>query len=105
MCSYTAALHHLVDLRQLHHGEAWDALWHDWREDWRYLKLELNVEPPTWVLSDLVLAGGGTGIVFPSHAHPGGTNLVVYPQQLNAGNWIEVNDPDGRLPRDQASWG
>jgi len=91
MCSYTAALCNLVDLRQLHHGEPWDALWHDWREDWRYLKLELNVEPPSWVLSDLVLAHGGS-------------NFVVYMHQLKAGDWIKVNDPDRRLPRDQSSW-
>jgi RES domain-containing protein len=32
MCSYTVALRDLVDLRQLHRGEPWDELWHDWRE-------------------------------------------------------------------------
>ncbi len=104
MCSYAVALHNLVDLRQLHHGEPWDALWHDWREDWRHLKFERHIEPPTWVLADMVLAHGHTGILFPSQTREGGTNVVVYVEQLKNGNSVQVNDPDGRLPHDQASW-
>jgi RES domain-containing protein len=104
MCSYTVALFDLVDLRQLHDGEPWDDLWHDWREDWRHLKLERRVEPPTWVLADLVLAHGYPGILFPSQTHEGGTNVVVYSERLKDGNSINVNDPDGRLPRNMSSW-
>lgn len=33
MCSYTVAVRNLVDLLKLRHGEPWDELWHDWRED------------------------------------------------------------------------
>ena len=105
MCSYTVALRSLVDLRHLHPGAPWDELWHDWREDWRYLKLELHIEPPTWVLSDMVRAQGHAGILFPSQACLGGTNVVVYLDQLKNGNAVQVNDPDGRLPRDLSSWG
>lgn len=104
MCSYTANLHGLVDLRLLHRGDPWDELWHDWHEDWRHLKFDLHIEPPTWVLADMVQAHGHTGILYPSQVHDGGTNLVVYVDQLKNGNWVEVNDPDGKLPRDHTSW-
>ncbi|MFC4161993.1 RES family NAD+ phosphorylase [Chitinimonas lacunae] len=104
VCSYTATLRGLVDLRQLHQGEPWDELWHDWREDWRQLRFDQHIEPPSWVLGDMVLEQGYTGILFPSQASEGGTNIVVYSDQLKAGNLIKVNDPDGQLPRDQASW-
>lgn len=104
MCSYTVALNRLVDLRQLHHGEPWDALWQDWQEDWRHLRFEQHIEPPTWVLADMVLAEGHTGILFPSQACEGGSNVVVYVNRLKDGNAVVVNDPDGRLPRDQSSW-
>ena len=77
MCSYTVSLRGLVDLRQRQRGEPWDALWHDWREDWRHLKFERHIEPPTWVLGDRVLAHGCTGILFPSQAHEGRANVVV----------------------------
>src|SRR3546814_6576604 len=33
MTSYTATLTGLVDLRQLHRGDPWDDLWHDWRSE------------------------------------------------------------------------
>lgn len=105
MCSYTATLRNLVDLRQLAHGEPWDEPWHDWREDWRHLKFDLHIEPPTWVLADLVRAGGFTGILFPSQTNERGTNVVVYVDRLIDGNSVAVNDPDGRLRRDEASWG
>jgi len=98
MCSYTVTLRGLVDLRQLGHGEPWDELWHDWREDRRHLQFERHLEPPTWVLGDMVLAQGHTGILFPSQANDGGTNVVVYVDRLKEGNSVEVNDPDGRLP-------
>jgi RES domain-containing protein len=104
VCSYTVALRNLVDLRQLHRGPPWDDLWHDWHEDWRHLKFELHIEPPTWVLSDMVREQGFTGIVFPSQTHESGTNVVVFTDRLGDGNSIEVNDPDGQLPLDQASW-
>jgi len=104
LCSYTATLENLVDLRQLHHGDPWDDLWHDWRENWRHLKFELHIEPPSWVLSDLVRSKGYMGILFPSQTNEGGTNIVVFLDRIKNGNKIEVNDPFGQLPRDQASW-
>jgi RES domain-containing protein len=104
LCSYTVALRDLVDLRQLQRSPAWDELWHDWREDWRYLKFGLHIEPPTWVLGDMVRDMGYAGIAFPSQVHKGGTNVVVFIDRVVGGNSIEVNDPDHQLPRDQASW-
>ena len=56
------------------------------------------------MLGDLVLDADHTGIIFPSTANPGGVNIVVFSEKLEGENRIEVNDPDGRLPRDRSSW-
>lgn len=106
LCSYAAQLDGLVDLRQLSNGAAWDELWHDWRDDWRHTLLELHIEPPTWVLSDLVREAGHRGIIFPSMLVPDGVNVVVYTDRLDAGtgNWVKVLDPDQELPKNQDSW-
>jgi RES domain-containing protein len=56
------------------------------------------------VLGAMVLAQGHTGILFPSQSNRDGTNVVVYVDRLKDGNTVEVNDPDGRLPRDESSW-
>lgn len=104
MASYTATLTCLVDLRQLHRGDPWDDLWHDWREDWWHLQFEQHIEPPSWVLGDMVIEAGLSGIVFPSLTHESGANVVVYVGRLREGDSIAVNDPDGRLPKDRSSW-
>jgi RES domain-containing protein len=75
-----------VDLRRI--DRTWDDLWLDWAMDWRRSWFEQGIEPPTWLMADLVLAAGHDGILFPStrpglyspdHADgPDGLNLVVY---------------------------
>lgn len=92
MCSYTVALRNLVDLRQLHRGEPWDELWHDWREDWWHLKFDRHIEPPTWVLADMALARGCTGILLPSLAHEGGTKLSASDSR-QAKRWFRLPIP------------
>lgn len=104
MVSYSAALTRLVDLRQLHRGDPWDDLWHDWREDWRHLKFDLHIEPPSWVLGDMVVEAGLPGIIFPSLTHEGGVNITVFVGRLSSEDGIEVHDPEGRLPKDRSSW-
>ena len=104
LCSYRVHLSQMVDLYQLDRTGNWHELWHDWRDDWRVSRYELHIEPPTWVLSDMVLAKGYTGITFPSIVMPGGTNIVIYPEMMREEDWIEVIDPDGALPGNQDSW-
>lgn len=104
ICSFDVQLTGLVDLRQLVAGTAWDELWQDWRDDWRRSVLELHIEPPTWVLSDLAREAGHIGIVFPSMLVAGGVNLVVYTDRLDSNNWVRVVDPTRELPSNQKSW-
>ncbi|MDO4683141.1 MAG: RES family NAD+ phosphorylase [Lautropia sp.] len=104
LCSYSALLQRLVDLRELSFDTVWDGLWHSWREDWRLLKFDRHIEPPSWILGDLVLSQGHTGIIFPSLTRERGLNVVVYNDQLKDGNTIVVNDPEHRLPHNADSW-
>lgn len=104
LCSYEVQLDRLVDLRQLSTSPPWDDLWQDWRDDWRRSLLNLHIEPPTWVLSDLVRDAGHRGIIFPSMLVPHGVNLVVYNDRLDADNWLRVLDPTHELPKNQSSW-
>lgn len=104
LCSYQVQLNRLVDLRQLAFGPPWDELWQDWRDDWRHSCFDLHIEPPTWVLSDMVRGAEHMGIVFPSMFETGGVNVVVYTDRLDADNWVKVLDPKHELPKDQTSW-
>lgn len=104
LCSYVVVLSELVDLRQLGKGPPWDDLWQDWTSDWRHLHFNLHIEPPTWVLSDMVRDAGHPGIIFPSVANPGGMNIVVYPDLFSPADQVDVVDPEHLLPKNPDSW-
>jgi RES domain-containing protein len=56
--------------------------------------------PPTQVLAQAAYDSGRIGgIKYASAKHPGGLNLVVFPDKISAsaGNYLEVYDPHGNL--------
>lgn len=60
----------------------------------------LAESPPTQLLGRLAHASRRiTGVRYASTKHPGGTNLVVFPDRLaaRAGSYLEVYDPHGDL--------
>lgn len=103
LVSYSVSLRQVADFSNGFDPAQWPPIWEDFFCDWRKLVLD-KIEPPSWVISDMVLAAGFQGVLFPSAANAGGTNLVVYATQLTAADTLAVNDPHGDLPKDQASW-
>ncbi|SFI01715.1 RES family NAD+ phosphorylase [Modicisalibacter xianhensis] len=101
--SYTVELATVVDFSQGYSAD-WDALWQEMSCDWRRLWFNERIEPPSWLLGDIALEAGASGILFPSAANPGGVNLVVYTDALSDQDRLSAYDPDGRLPVDQSSW-
>lgn len=77
IASYQVELSQIVDFSG-GYNPSWDPLWEEFGCDWRRMVFSDRIEPPTWVLSDMVQAAGAKGILFPSIAHPGGNNLVVF---------------------------
>ena len=51
-----------------------------------------------------MIAAGGKGILFPSQARVGGTNLVLFVNALTATDLLQVYDPGRSLPQNQDSW-
>lgn len=104
LAAYRVTLDDVVDLSEGYDPATWDVAWADWNCAWRRIaRLEKTV-PPSWRLADDMVSQGRRGLLFPSTRHPGGVNLVVFSANLSGGDKVEVHDPDGRLPRDQASW-
>jgi RES domain-containing protein len=95
LVSYRLTLSPVVDFRQGYRPEEWPALWEEFFCDWRELWFNQHIEPPSWVLADEAMAAGAKGILFPSRFSPGGLNLVVYTDLLEATDRIEVHDPAG----------
>jgi RES domain-containing protein len=106
ICSYVADLLEMVDLRLLGTGK-WDPIWQDWNMDWRRSLLDDHLDPPTWDMGDMgdmAVEAGYPGIIFPSVADKGGTNLVLFMVAFRGKGSISVMDPDGALPKNDASW-
>ena len=79
-------------------------LWEDFYCDWRALWFNQRIEPPSWIVGDTVIAAGGKGILFPSQANAGGSNLVLFVNALTATDSLQVYDPGRSLPQNQNSW-
>lgn len=94
----------IVDFSQGYVAGVWDPIWSEASCNWRKMAFEEGIEPPSWVLGDLVLEAGASGLLFPSTAHPGGINLVLYRSSELPPEQLRVHDPGRALPTTDASW-
>jgi RES domain-containing protein len=56
------------------------------------------------LLGDIAIECGSKGVLFPSTRNAGGSNIVVFTQQLDDRDELSTYDPHGDLPRNQDSW-
>jgi RES domain-containing protein len=104
LTSYQLTVAPVVDFTAGYSTPLWAPIWEDFHCDWRELWFNQRIEPPSWVVGDLVIAAGAKGILFPSRLAEGGTNLVLFTQALVTADILDVFDPGGALPKTQASW-
>ena len=97
ICTFFVSGLKVADLSAGYDSERWPLLWADFTVDWRAEWFGRQVEPPTWYMADDVVAVGLDGILFPSQAHPGGTNLVIYRSSGRPSSQLRVYDPEGAL--------
>lgn len=104
LVSYHLTVDPVVDFRSGYDAAYWSNIWEDFFCDWRELWFQQQIEPPSWMIGDEVIARGSKGILFRSRLAPQGTNLVIYPTQFDADDSIIVYDPGLALPKNQKSW-
>ncbi len=97
ICTFFVDQVRVADLSAGFHPSFWPALWADFAIDWRAEWFGQKVEPPTWYMADDVEAAGLDGILFPSQANSGGTNLVLYQSSSRPIAQLDVYDPQGAL--------
>nr|WP_295105803.1 RES domain-containing protein [uncultured Caulobacter sp.] len=104
LAAYQVTLSNVADLSAGYDPTVWATAWSDWDCAWRRIARLDGKTPPSWLLADNLVTAGVKGLLFPSLRHAGGVNLVVFLANLDAGDRVEVHDPDHRLPRNPASW-
>ena len=95
----------IVDFSGGHDPAHWTPIWAEAHGNWKGMAFLEGVEPPSWVIGDLVREAGHSGILYRSTRHAGGVCLVLFPDvQSQSGFIARAHDPAHALPRDDASW-
>jgi RES domain-containing protein len=104
LVSFEISVGPIVDFTAGYSFDGWDPLWNDFNSDWRSLWFDKKIEPPSWVLGDMVIAAAAKGILFRSNVRSEGINMVLYPGTLTTDDMFQVYDPAHALPRNADSW-
>jgi RES domain-containing protein len=104
VAAYRVRVDDIVDFSGGFDGGRWAPDWSRWDCDWKAIARIDREDPPTWILSDALIAAGRRGLLFPSTRLRGGTNLVLFCANVTVSDGVAVHDPHGDLPLDQSSW-
>jgi RES domain-containing protein len=106
VCSYDVDVEEVVDLRddagRKANGVPVSQLRCPWFDD-----LANKRTPASWHVAERLIGRGAAGILVPSFARgasPAMNNLVLWKWGPTLPHQVEVYDPGGRRPKDQASW-
>lgn len=103
VATYPVTADSVVDFSEGYAAQAWSPIWAEAHCNWKGMAFLENVEPPSWVIGDLVREAGLPGILYRSARNPEHVCLVLFPA-LGDRFKAPVHDPDGLLPRNADSW-
>ena len=106
ICAYDVDVDDIIDLRTDADRSAQGIGLASMACPWAYDRANGRT-PASWTLSASLIRAGAAGILAPSFARgarPSMANLVLWKWGPAPPHRVEVHDPNGRLPRDQASW-
>jgi RES domain-containing protein len=103
LATYRVTAEAIADFSAGYTTEHWSPIWAEAYCNWKGMAFLEQVEPPSWVIGDLVRAAGLAGILYRSSRDPQYLCLVLYPE-LSFHFQAPVYDPDGLLPRNADSW-
>lgn len=95
----------VVDFSGGYDSTHWTPIWAEAYCNWKGMAFLEGVEPPSWVIGDIVRDAGYPGILYRSTRHADGVCLVLFPEvQSQSGFTAPAHDPTRALPRDDSSW-
>ncbi len=103
VATYQVTAEAVVDFTGGYTLKHWSPIWAEAYCNWKGLAFLENIEPPSWVIGDLVREAGHAGILYACARDPAHTCLVLFPEFSDRFR-APVYDPEGRLPRNARSW-
>ena len=101
--TYRVTAQAVVDFTGGYQEERWSPIWAEAYGNWKGMAFLENVEPPSWVIGDLVREAGYPGILYACARNTAHRCLVLFPDLTDRFR-AAVYDPEGRLPRNAESW-
>ena len=101
--TYRVTAEAVVDFTGGYQEERWSPIWAEAYGNWKGMAFLENVEPPSWVIGDLVRQAGYPGILYACARDPAHRCLVLFPDLADRFR-APAYDPEGRLPRNAQSW-
>ena len=103
VATYQVTAEAVVDFTGGYDAERWSPIWAEAYGNWKGMAFIEKIEPPSWVIGDLVREAGYPGILYRSVRNPAYTCLVLFPELAEKFK-APVYDPEGRLPHNVESW-
>ena len=103
VATYRVTADAVVDFSGDFNAERWSPIWAEAYCNWKEMAFLENVEPPSWVIGDLVREAGHPGILYRSSRGAAHLCLVLFPDLAERFK-APVYDQEGRLPKNADSW-
>ncbi|AMN47203.1 hypothetical protein ACG33_08870 [Steroidobacter denitrificans] len=101
IASFLVTANKVVDFTGGYDAEHWSEIWGEAYCNWKGMAFLDEIEPPSWVIGDLVREAGHPGILYRSALNSEGICLVLFPELAERAGFIaSVYDPDSRLPEE-----
>jgi len=105
LAAFLVTASNVVDFTGGYDTTCWSPIWAEAYCNWKKLAFLDEIEPPSWVIGDLVRDAGLPGILYRSARDASLTCLVLFPEMAETtGFRAPVHDPERELPRDASSW-
>lgn len=105
LVTFLVTAKNVVDFSGGYDSAHWTPIWAEAHGNWKGMAFLEGVEPPSWVIGDIVRDAGYPGILYRSARHRDGVCLVLFPDvQQHSGFMAPAHDPTDTLPKNDSSW-
>ena len=105
LVTFLVTAKNVVDFSGGYDPAHWTPIWAEAQCNWKGMAFLEGVEPPSWVIGDIVRDAGHQGILYRSTRHSDGICLVLFPDTKSRSDFVaQAHDPTNALPRDSSSW-
>ena len=105
LAAFLVTAANVVDFTRGYQSGVWPEIWAEAYCNWKSMAFLEGLEPPSWVIGDLVREAGYPGILYRSAREHDSICLVLFPELAPVtGFRATVYDPREDLPRNAVSW-